>query len=164
MRKSILPITASLAALTLVGLAVLLLLLLAATATACPKASLADIEDEVTCPVCGTTLQVAESPQAKRERVFIRNLIARCKTKDEIKAALERQFGPAVLAVPPQSGFSLSAYLVPILVILAALLAVSLGMLRWHRRPGAAATVTESQITSERQRQLEEDLKRWDES
>lgn len=140
-----------------------LLVSLPATVAACPKASLADIEDEVTCPVCGTPLQVAESPQAKRERVFIRNLIARCKTKDEIKAALERQFGPAVLAVPPESGFSLSAYLVPILAILGALLAILLGMLRWRKRSGAATTITESKITSEQQRKLEEDLKRWDE-
>ena len=47
----------------------------AAAAASCPKTSLADIEDEVMCPVCGTLLQLSDSPQADRERVFIRRLI-----------------------------------------------------------------------------------------
>jgi formate dehydrogenase maturation protein FdhE len=32
----------------------------------CPKATLADIEDEVMCPVCGVPLGLAEAPLAER--------------------------------------------------------------------------------------------------
>jgi len=58
-------------------------------AAAAANASLPDIEDEVMCTICGTTLQLSDSPQAERERVFINELIAKGKTKDEIKAAPE---------------------------------------------------------------------------
>ena len=37
-----------------------------------PKTTLPDVEDEVMCPVCGTALNLSSSPQADRERVFIR--------------------------------------------------------------------------------------------
>ena len=67
----------------------------AAVAQAAPQASLPDIEDEVMCPVCGTPLNTAESPQASRERAFIRDLIAKGATKEQIKAALVDEFGRA---------------------------------------------------------------------
>ena len=53
------------------------------------------------CPVCGTTLELAsDSPQAIREREFIRGLIAEGRTKEEIKDALVAEFGEEVLATP----------------------------------------------------------------
>src|SRR3712207_7663787 len=43
----------------------------------------ADLEDEVMCSVCGTTIGLArEAPQAKRERAFIERMLASCRTKD----------------------------------------------------------------------------------
>ncbi|MEJ7716928.1 MAG: hypothetical protein WKF31_02815 [Thermoleophilaceae bacterium] len=43
-----------------------------AAAAACPQTNLPDLEDEVMCTVCGTTLGLAtEAPQAQRERAFI---------------------------------------------------------------------------------------------
>ena len=66
---------------------------------ACPQTSLGDLEDEVMCPVCGTSLGLAsESPQAQRERAFIQGLIDDCRSKDEIKDALVAEFGDEVLA------------------------------------------------------------------
>ena len=44
----------------------------APAAVGCPETSLGDLEDEVMCPVCGTSLGLAtEAPQAQRERAFI---------------------------------------------------------------------------------------------
>ncbi|MFM9043819.1 MAG: hypothetical protein ACKOPI_06765, partial [bacterium] len=43
------------------------------------QASLPDIEDEVMCPICGTILEASNSPQAEREREFIRAQIAQGK-------------------------------------------------------------------------------------
>ncbi len=63
----------------LLTIAAALLLLLPAAATAQanpePQASLPDIEDEVMCTICGTALQLSDSPQAERERAFINDLI-----------------------------------------------------------------------------------------
>ena len=88
-----------------VGVVALLLLPAAAAAQDCPRTTLADVEDEVMCPVCGTPLELAsEAPQAIQEREYIERLIADCRSKDEIKRALVAQFGDAVLALPGDEG------------------------------------------------------------
>ena len=101
-----------------------------------PRASLPDVEDEVMCPVCGTLLELSESPQADRERVFIRKLIAEGRSKQQIKDALVAEYGQEVLAQPDDSGFDLTAYLVPILAFVAAAVALALGIVRWRRAAG----------------------------
>ena len=85
------------------------------------------------CPICGTALNLSASPQADRERVFIRRQIAAGKTKDEIKAELVAQYGTQVLAEPPKSGFDLTAWVVPGAAILIAAVAIALGLWRWRR-------------------------------
>ena len=67
---------------------------------AAQSASLPDIEDEVMCPTCGTALNQAFSPQAERQRDFIRAQIEQGRSKEEIKQALVGEFGPRVLATP----------------------------------------------------------------
>jgi cytochrome c-type biogenesis protein CcmH len=69
------------------------------------QANLPDIEDQVMCPVCGTALNLSFSPQADRERAFIRHEIAQGKTEGEIIDDLVVQYGTSVLAEPPKSGF-----------------------------------------------------------
>jgi len=99
-----------------------------------PRASFPDIEDEVMCDTCNVPLYIAESPRADQLRREIRVLIARGETKAQVKATLKARYGPAILAMPEQSGFSLAAYLVPILVA-AGLLALLIVLLpRWRRR------------------------------
>jgi cytochrome c-type biogenesis protein CcmH/NrfF len=101
-----------------------------------PRASLPDIEDEVMCPICGTLLELSEAPQAERERVFIRNLIAAGATKEEIKDALVAEYGEEVLAAPEGEGFDLAAYVVPVLAFGLALVALAIGVRRWRRTAG----------------------------
>jgi len=72
---------------------------------AAPEVNINEIEAEVMCPVCGTLLELAESPQAQREKAFIARLIGEGKTKTEIKDALVAQYGNSVLALPQSSGF-----------------------------------------------------------
>ena len=111
--------------------------LLAAPSVAAHRASLTEIEKQVMCPVCGTLLQLAESPQAQREKVFIERLIAEGKTEAQIKDALVAEYGTEVLALPQASGFSLSAYVVPIVAFLVAAVALGFGVLRWRRASGS---------------------------
>jgi cytochrome c-type biogenesis protein CcmH/NrfF len=116
-------------------------LLLAVPASACPRTSLGDVEDEVMCLECGVPLDVAEgSLQANQERTFITKQIAACRTKDQIKDALAAQYGDRVLATPKAKGFGLAAYVVPTLAVLAAAAAIGFAALRWRRsrvRPAA---------------------------
>jgi cytochrome c-type biogenesis protein CcmH len=144
------------------ALAMLALALAPALAGACPRASLPDIEDEVMCPVCGTTLIVSESPQAARERAYIRGRIAACATKKQIKAALVSQYGPGVLASPRGKGFDLAAWLVPIVVVVAALGALGFFVPRWRRRRGPPGADPKAPLSPADKRRLDEDLARYD--
>jgi cytochrome c-type biogenesis protein CcmH len=105
-------------------------------AAVAPKASQTEIEGEVMCPVCGTLLELSDSPQAQRERSYINTLIAQGRTKQQIEDALVEQYGPNVLATPSGHGFDLTAWIVPALGLVA--LAAVLGFAWWRRgRPGS---------------------------
>jgi cytochrome c-type biogenesis protein CcmH len=119
----------------LISLLLAALLIGPATASAGPpqRASLSDLEDEVMCLVCGTTLNVSDSPQADRERAFIRALIARGETKSQIKKALVAQYGQRVLATPSDSGFDLAAWIVPGLAVVLAGIGIAFAVVRWRR-------------------------------
>lgn len=143
-----------------------LALVLAPPALAAGQASLTELEKEVMCPVCGTLLQLAESPQAQRERVFIERQIDAGRSEAEIKDALVAEYGNEVLALPPDSGFSLSAYVVPIVAFLVAAVALAFGVLRWRRAGGGRGegetgvpAAGPSEQDSER---LDADLARYD--
>ena len=110
----------------------LTLLLAPAAGAQQPQASLPDIEDEVMCTICGTLLGLAENAQADRERQFIRSLIAQGLTKEEIKDALVREYGESVLATPGDSGFDLTAWVLPI--VAAGLGAAGVGYAVWRWR------------------------------
>jgi cytochrome c-type biogenesis protein CcmH len=130
-----------------------------------PKTTLPDVEDEVMCPVCGTALNLSSSPQADRERAFIRREIAAGKTKDQIKAELVAQYGTAVLAEPPKSGFDLAAWLVPGAAILLAAIAIAVGLRRWRRAGrsgGGPPTAGGPPLEPAESERLDADLARYD--
>jgi cytochrome c-type biogenesis protein CcmH len=148
--------------------AAVLLALLAPAASAvaaCPKTSLADVEDEVMCPVCGVPLGLAtEAPQAQRERAFIQREAGRCKSKSQIKAELVAQFGDRVLALPPDKGFNLTVYLVPAAILLVGLATVTTIAVRRRREPRATSNgaAPSPALAGEDAARLEADLERYD--
>jgi cytochrome c-type biogenesis protein CcmH/NrfF len=99
----------------------LAVLALAGSAQACaPRTTLGALEDEVMCTVCGLPLSVAtESPQAQSERALILRLVDRCQTKAQIESRLVAEYGSEVLASPPSHGFDATAWLIPLLALLA---------------------------------------------
>jgi len=140
-----------------------LALLPAGAGAAAPQTSLSEIEGEVMCPVCGTLLELAESPQAKRQKVFIKRLVATGASKEQIKDALVAEYGEEVLALPDGEGFNLSAYLVPIVAFALAAIALAFGIARWRRQSdppdGGPPPAGPSAADSER---LDADLARYD--
>ena len=149
MRK---PLLSAAAALLLLGPAA------APAGGAEPLASLPDIEDEVMCPICGTSLEQSQSPQAERERELIRRLIAQGRDKEEIKDALVAEYGPDVLAVPDDEGFDLTAWLVPIGGFAVALGAVALALRRARRSPSRQAPPLSDEDSS----RLDRDMSSYD--
>jgi cytochrome c-type biogenesis protein CcmH/NrfF len=126
------------------------------------RPSLPQIERQFMCPVCGVPLTVAESPQADRERVYIRNLYAQGDSAAQIRQALVNEFGPSVLVLPPHHGFDLSAYLVPLGVLVALLSAVAIMLVRWRRRAVTTAMApAAAPLTTAESHRLDDDLAQW---
>ena len=144
--------------------ALALLALSPALAAAQTNASLPDIEDEVMCTICGTTLQLSNSPQAEREKAFINRLIAQGLTKEEIKQELVAEYGEDVLAVPEAKGFNLAAFIVPIGGVLIALVAIGLAARRWRKAQviDDAGRTSSTPVTSSAENdRLDSDLGRY---
>lgn len=151
------------------ALAIVALLALSAPAAAAPapqpQTSAHAIEGEVMCPICGTLLELADSPQARREKAYVAKLVAAGKSRSEIKDALVAQYGREVLALPSGSGFDLSAYLVPVIAILVAIAALAFSVARWRREGGGTpppGRSAESAPQGEEAERLEADLGRYD--
>ena len=128
--------------------------------------TLAELEDELVCPTCKTTLAMSDAPVAERMRAFVRQRIAAGDTKSEIKDKLVAQFGESVLAAPPARGFNLLAWLVPIAGGLAAVVAVAFLARRWSRTRAAPAADPpvdgRRPLDPELERRVDEELARFD--
>jgi cytochrome c-type biogenesis protein CcmH len=134
-------------------------LALAAPAGAAPNP--AELESELVCPVCETTLDQSDAPVARRMKTYIRERIAAGASEAQIKDELVAQFGPAVLAEPAKEGFDLLAWALPLAA--GALGAGVVGVLVWRwsraREPEPAAA---EPLDPELERRLDEELARFD--
>jgi cytochrome c-type biogenesis protein CcmH len=148
-----------------------LLALTAATtaAAATPRTTFNAVEKDVMCVSCGVPLEIAESPQADRERVEIRRLIAQGLTKKQVEAELVKTYGDRVLAKPKSSGFGLAAYLVPLAIVIGALTLLAVLLPRWRRARQDALIATAqtnghatSKLTPDDLERLAEDLAHYD--
>ena len=95
----------------------------------------AELEGELVCPTCHTTLDQSNAPVALRMKAFLRERIAAGDTKSEIKAQLVAQFGKGVLAAPEKEGFDLLAWVLPVAGLLAGAAVLAVLLWRWTRRP-----------------------------
>lgn len=133
-----------------------------AGAASAPQTTVQAIEAEVMCPICGTLLELSDSPQARREKVFVAGLVAEGRSKAEIRDALVAQYGPAVLALPEASGFDLSAYLVPAIGFVLAATLLAFGIARWRRDGDRAPPADAAPPEGDDADRLEADLSRYD--
>lgn len=144
---------------------------LAAVAAAPASASeerptLGELESEVMCPTCKSTLAMSNSPIADRIRDFIARRIQAGDTKSEIKQRLVDEFGPAVLAEPSKKGFNLLAWVLPLVGIVVGAIVVGWLAWRWTRGraegesggPGGSAGPG---LDADIERRLDEELARY---
>jgi cytochrome c-type biogenesis protein CcmH len=131
---------------------------------AAARPSLPTIERQVMCVTCKIPLNVAQSPQADRERAFIQSLIDGGQTEAQIKRALVGQYGPTVLALPATHGFDLAAYLVPLAALLALIAVLAVLLPRWRARTRAASAhaTTPPALSAADTARLDADLARFD--
>jgi cytochrome c-type biogenesis protein CcmH len=122
--------------------------------------TLAELEGEVMCPVCGTTLDQSNSPAAQQIKRLIVSRIAAGDTKSQIKSRLVSEYGQAILAAPEHKGFGLLAWWLPVAGILVAAAVIGAGAWRWsrarEREPDAP------QLDPALERRLDDELAHWD--
>ena len=95
----------------------------------------AELEGELVCPTCKSTLDQSNAPIATRMKEFVRTRIAAGDTKSEIKDQLVAQFGKGVLAAPERKGFDLLAWVLPVVGLLGGAAVLTVLAWRWTRRP-----------------------------
>jgi cytochrome c-type biogenesis protein CcmH len=133
---------------------------LAAGAHASGPPSAADLEAELVCPVCETTLDQSNAPVAERMKAFIRDRIAAGDTERQIKDALVAEFGSGVLATPPKSGFGLLAWLLPLGALAAGVITVGFLISRWRGRRGPPDSP--APLGPDLERRVDEELARFE--
>ena len=141
------------------GLLLLAALLVVPIASASERhPSQAELEGEVMCPVCGTTLDQSSSPAAQQIKRVIANRIAAGDTKSEIENRLVAEYGEAILAAPRHKGLGLLAWWLPIAGIVVAAALVGFGAWRWSRarEPMASASPLDPVL----ERRLDDELRR----
>ena len=145
--------------------AALLALALAAPALASEAhPTLSELEGEVMCPICKTTLDQSNSAAAQRIKAFIVRRIRAGDTKSEIEDRLVADFGPSILAQPPKKGFDLLAWLLPIGGLVVGAVAVGFAAWRWTRsREPEPALAAVGPLDPALERRLDDELRRFDE-
>jgi cytochrome c-type biogenesis protein CcmH len=144
-------------------------LLLAPTAAASEQhPMLNELENEVMCPVCGTTLAQSDSPAAHQIERDINARIAKGWTKSRIKNSLVNDYGEEILASPPRHGFNLLAWLLPLVGILAAGAVLGVAAWRWTRARVEPEALTVQSVNGggpidpELDRRVDEELARFE--
>jgi cytochrome c-type biogenesis protein CcmH len=125
--------------------------------------TLPELEGELMCLVCHEPLDQSNSPFADRERALIRRYIAAGDTKSEIKDKLVAQFGKQILAAPPDSGFDILAWWLPIAGLVGG--ALVLGFLAWfwsRGRRGPPVAMARAPLDPALERRLDDELARFD--
>ena len=142
------------------ALCALVAVLVTGTATAAPSPS--DLEAELVCPVCGTTLDQSDAPVAQRMKRYIRERLAAGASEAQIKAELVDQFGPGVLSEPPKSGFDLLAWLVPLGLHVTGTVGVGQIAWGWSRRRTDGEEATPAALDAELERRVDAELRRFE--
>ena len=120
----------------------------------------AELESELVCPVCDSTLDTSNAEIARVMKLRIRELIAAGATKSEIKAEFVDQFGEEVLADPPKRGFHLVAWVLPL--VGGALALVAVGAIAWVWSRARPPDDPEPPLDPELERRLDDELDRFE--
>lgn len=95
------------------------------------------------CPLCvGQRLDSCEIPLCQDMKKEIARQLAEGRTPDEIRAYFVEQYGPVVLGEPPRRGINWLAWVIPIIVLLAAAVYAGVKVRQWSR-PAAVPVASE---------------------
>lgn len=108
------------------------------------------IDRMLMCPVCpAESIDQAQVPLARQMRQRVREMLAAGAGRQEILDWFADRYGTGVLAAPPKTGVNLLAWTLPIVGVLAALVAGGLAIRAMTGRRRPAATGKESAAVPE---------------
>ena len=150
----------------------LILAVLAATASVGAGTALAsdgsqnltDIEAQFICTSCHEPLNQVSSPQALSEKAYLIGLLDKGMTMSQVKSAMVSQYGVAVLARPPASGFNLTVYILPPAILVGGLVLLAYTLPKWRARSRLAAVTPlagAGPLRPEESERLEQELDRF---
>jgi cytochrome c-type biogenesis protein CcmH len=132
------------------------------------------LEAKLKCPVCRTqSVLESTSFMALEMRAKIRELIAAGRTDRQILDYFVDRYGDYILLEPRRRGFGLSAYLLPLLAVLAGAALLAAGLRRKGRRAQGRATTSAAggdrepgspsvpPLSDEDRTRVEEELRRY---
>ena len=153
-------------------LVVVLGLLLGTAAVAADGPSFQELEESLTCQCgCGLTVHSCnhlQCPSAIPLRQEIRAQMDAGLGKDAILQHFADKYGEKILSSPTTSGFNLTAWVVPFVMVALGTLFVMFTLLRWRRgkpRPATPVAVPQSAgdpALSAHERTLDRELKQFD--
>lgn len=118
---------------------------------------------EIMSPFCpGRTLSACPSPQAESLREWILVQEQEGRSQEDVHRELVERYGDVILSAPRAQGFGVTAYLVPLVIFLAAGLLVFVFLWRQTRASAerAAETPTAPPLDPEIERAIDEELAR----
>jgi cytochrome c-type biogenesis protein CcmH len=150
----------------------LLAVLLCTTALAAGPPSFQEIEESLTCQCgCGLTVHACnhlQCPSAIPLRREIREQLGLGLDKDQVLAHFQQKYGEKILSSPTATGFNLTAWTMPFVVLAAGGVLVVVTLRRWRRastRPparGPVAAVPNPSELAAHERTLDRELERFD--
>jgi len=121
-----------------------------------------ELEAEVICPTCHTTLDQSDSPIAQRMKAFIARRIAAGDTRSRIEDELIATFGPSVVARPSTHGLDLLAWLLPIAALLVGAAVLGAAVWRWSRTREPASARAGPALDAESERLVDDALAKFE--
>ncbi len=121
-----------------------------------------DVAEELYCPLCsGLTVDVCELEVCADMRAVIAEKLAAGESPEQIKVYFAEQYGQKVLGKPASTGFHLTAWLMPFLVLIGAA-SILFAWLR-SRSPALAPAPSPLSPSDEYSARLERELQRLEE-
>lgn len=94
-----------------------------------------EVASQIKCPVCqGEPVSDAPADMARQMRAKIRQQLQEGKSKQEVFDYFREHYGDDILLTPQSQGFSLLAWLVPVLLLLGGCVLVFLTLRDWRRQ------------------------------
>jgi cytochrome c-type biogenesis protein CcmH len=94
------------------------------------------VSSQLRCPVCqGLSLQDSPSELSAEMKDVVREQIAAGKSNEEVLQYFVGKYGEWILLQPKPTGFNLAVYALPVLMLAAGALVVTIAVRRWTRAP-----------------------------